>query len=79
MTLACLDMMEFKGKDKMYRTVQNMLMQYQAMMMQQQAVVAQQGGGVSGTKDKTAEAEERADKKQAEAKASAVGGVTPND
>ena len=79
MTLACLDMMEFKGKDKMYRTVQNMLMQYQAMMMQQQAVAAQQGGGVSGTKDKTAEAEERADKKQAEAKASAVGGVTPND
>ena len=79
MTLACLDMMEFKGKDKMYRTVQNMLVQYQAMMMQQQAMAAQQGGGVSGTKDKAAEAEERADKKQAEAKASAVGGVTPND
>lgn len=79
MTLACLDMMEFKGKDKMYRTVQNMLMQYQAMMMQQQAMAAQQGGGVSGTKDKATEAEERADKKQAEAKASAVGGVTPND
>lgn len=79
MTLACLDMMEFKGKDKMYRTVQNMLVQYQAMMMQQQAVAAQQGGSVSGAKDKAAEAEERADKKQAEAKASAVGGVTPND
>ena len=79
MTLACLDMMEFKGKDKMYRTVQNMLMQYQAMMMQQQAMAAQQGGGFSGTKDKAAEAEERAEKKQADAKASAVGGVTPND
>lgn len=78
MTLACLDMMEFKGKDKMYRTVQNMTMQYQAMMMQQQAMAAQQGG-ISGTKDKAAEAEERAEKKQADAKASAVGGVTPND
>lgn len=78
MTLACLDMMEFKGKDKMYRTVQNMTMQYQAMMMQQQAMAVQQGG-VSGTKDKAAEAEERAEKKQADAKASAVGGVTPND
>ncbi len=79
MTLACLDMMEFKGKDKMYRTVQNMMMQYQAMMMQQQAMAAQQGGGIQGTKDKAAEAEERAEKKQADAKASAVGGVTPND
>ena len=79
MTLPCLDMMEFKGKDKVVQSILKGYADYQVMMAQQAAMGMAGGGGgeVNGTQTKAAEAEERADKKQAEAKAQSVGGVTP--
>lgn len=73
MALQCLDMMQFRGKDKMILGIQQNAMMYQQMMMQQ-AVSAepQESGSNAETR-----AESTADKKQAQAENLVRGGAQP--
>lgn len=75
MVLPCLDMMEFKGKDKMYRAIQQNAVLFQQAMMASPAPTEGEGGG-SQPQGK-ADAEKRAEQKKADAKSQNVAGVTP--
>ena len=70
MALQCLDMMQFKGKDKMYLGIQQNAMVYQQMMMAQpQQTSAENESGAS--------TQSIAEKKQAQAENLVRGGAMP--
>lgn len=86
-TLACLDMMEFKGKEKVAANVQQMFMLAQAMMAAQPQEQTEDGGdarngghivGEKTQQEKSANAaHNRAEKTQAKARASIEEGAKP--